>query len=125
MRWKVFHGRKSMICANRVLPRYMTTPGWRHPERLCKPPFPIQVGDALCHPKSPAAIGFLTNTSQVNRTVLTSYLKSVLLWLQEYWTGPVVRVYPLRPVQASLHYSARRTLAAPNRRGEIIDLPAF
>jgi len=48
----------------------MTTPGWRHPERLCKPPFPIQVGDALCHPKSPAAIGFLTNTSQVNRTVL-------------------------------------------------------
>ena len=59
-----------MICANRVLPRYMTTPGWRHPERLCKSPFPIQVGDALCHPKSPAAIGFLTNTSQVNRTVL-------------------------------------------------------
>jgi len=48
----------------------MATPGWRHPERLCKPPFPIQVGDALCHPKSPAAIGFLTNTSQVNRTVL-------------------------------------------------------
>jgi 6-methylsalicylate decarboxylase len=37
---------------------------------LCKPPFPIQVGDALCHPKSPAAIAFLTNTSQVNRTVL-------------------------------------------------------
>src|SRR5271165_4330320 len=70
MRWKVFHGRKSMICANRVLPRYMATPGWRHPERLCKPPFPIQVGDALCHSKSPAAIGFLTNTSQVNRTVL-------------------------------------------------------
>ena len=30
-----------------------------------------------------------------------------------------------RPVQASLHYSARRTLAAPNQRGEIIDLPAF
>src|SRR4029077_6547465 len=70
MRWKVFHGRKSMICANKVLPRYMATPGWRHRDRLCKPPFPIQVGDALCHPKSPAAIGFLTNTSQVNRTVL-------------------------------------------------------
>jgi hypothetical protein len=30
----------------------------------------IQVGDAACHPKSRAAIGFLTNTSQVNRTVL-------------------------------------------------------
>src|SRR5262249_40040034 len=55
-----------------------------------------------------------------------SYLKSVLLWLQEYWTGPAVRVYPLRAVpQALRHYSARRTLASPNRRGEIIDLPAF
>jgi hypothetical protein len=55
-----------------------------------------------------------------------SYLKSVLLWLREYWTGPPVHVYPLRPVpQASGYYSARRTLAAPNRRGEIIDLPAF
>ena len=45
-----------------------------------------------------------------------SYLKSVLLWLQEYWTGPAVR-YPLRAVPlASPHY---------NRRGVIIDLPAF
>jgi hypothetical protein len=26
----------------------------------------------------------------------TSYLKSVLLWLQEYWSGPPVHVYPLR-----------------------------
>ena len=59
------------------------------------------------------------------RQTETSYLKSVLLWLQEYWTGPAVRVYPLRPVQALLHNSARRTLAAPNQRGEIIDLPAF
>ena len=25
----------------------------------------------------------------------TSYLKSVLLWLQEYWTGPAVRVMRL------------------------------
>ena len=47
----------------------------------------------------------------------TSYLKSVLLWLQEYWTGPAVRIYPLRTVpQGSLHY---------NRRDVIIDLPAF
>ena len=47
----------------------------------------------------------------------TSYLKSVLLWLQEYWTGPPVRIYPLRAVpQGSLHY---------NRRDVIIDLPAF
>src|SRR5271168_3181551 len=29
-----------------------------------------QVGDTLCHPESRAAIGLLTNTSQVNRTVL-------------------------------------------------------
>jgi hypothetical protein len=55
-----------------------------------------------------------------------SYLKSVLLWLQEYWTGPRVHVYPFRPVvQASQYYSVRRTIASPNRRGEIIDLPAF
>jgi hypothetical protein len=24
-----------------------------------------------------------------------AYLKSVLLWLQEYWTGPAPRFYPL------------------------------
>src|SRR5271156_1715257 len=29
-----------------------------------------QVGDTLCHPESRAAIGLLTNPSQVNRTVL-------------------------------------------------------
>ena len=46
-----------------------------------------------------------------------SYLKSVLLWLQEYWTGPAVHIYPLRAVPlASPHY---------NRRDVIIDLPAF
>ena len=27
MRWKVFHGRKSMTCANSVLPRYIVAPG--------------------------------------------------------------------------------------------------
>ena len=47
----------------------------------------------------------------------TSYLKSVLLWLQEYWMGPPVRICPLRAVpQASPHYSPRDV---------IIDLPAF
>ena len=47
----------------------------------------------------------------------TPYLKSVVLWLQEYWTGPPVRIYPLRAVpQASPHY---------NRRDVIVDLPAF
>ena len=56
----------------------------------------------------------------------TSYLKSVVLWLQEYWTGPAVRVYPLRAVpQVSRHYSTRRTHAALNRRDAIVDLPAF
>ena len=25
-----------------------------------------------------------------------SYPKSVLLWLQEYWTGPAVHIHPLR-----------------------------
>ena len=42
-----------------------------------------------------------------------SYLKSVLLWLQEYWTGPAVQVRPLKPVpQVSRYYSPRRTYAA-------------
>ena len=42
-----------------------------------------------------------------------SYLKSVLLWLQEYWTGPAVHIHPLRTVpQGTLHY---------NRRDVIID----
>jgi hypothetical protein len=55
-----------------------------------------------------------------------SYLKSVLSWLQEYWTGPAVRIHPLKQVeQGSRHYSARRTHAALDRRDVIIDLPAF
>jgi hypothetical protein len=55
-----------------------------------------------------------------------SYLKSVLLWLQEYWTGQAIQVRPLEPVrQESRYNSPRRTYAALNRRGEIIDLPAF
>ena len=46
-----------------------------------------------------------------------SYPKSVLLWLQEYWTGPAVRIYPLGAVpQGSPHYK---------QRDVIIDLPAF
>ena len=54
-----------------------------------------------------------------------AYLKSVLLWLQEYWTGPAPRFYPLNQVtQESRHY-ATRTHAGLNRRDVIIDLPAF
>ena len=42
---------------------------------------------------------------------------AVLFWLEEYWTGPPVRIYPLRAApQASPHY---------NRRDVIVDLPAF
>jgi hypothetical protein len=38
----------------------------------------------------------------------TSYLKSVLLWLQEYWTGTAVRIYPLRGApQGSRHCPGR------------------
>jgi hypothetical protein len=55
-----------------------------------------------------------------------AYLKSVLLWLQEYWTGPVPRFYPYkRDAQGPRHYSTRRMHAAINRRNEIFDLPAF
>jgi hypothetical protein len=55
-----------------------------------------------------------------------SYLKSVLLWLQEYWTRPAVRVYPLKAVpQASPPYSRRTSHAGLARRDMIIDIPAF
>jgi hypothetical protein len=56
----------------------------------------------------------------------TSYLKSVLLWLQEYWTGPEVQVYPLKataltPQQARRatkeeQFSATNLASAPERR---------
>jgi hypothetical protein len=46
-----------------------------------------------------------------------AYLKSVLLWLQGNWTGPdPPRFYSLRAVEQA---------SSPNRRGEIVDLPAF
>jgi hypothetical protein len=53
-----------------------------------------------------------------------SYLKSVFLWLQEYWTGPSVRVYPLRAApKVSRHQSVPRSHA--KRVVEVIDLPPF
>ena len=57
----------------------------------------------------------------------SSYLKSVLLWLQGRWTKPdPPRFYPLRDSeQGSRHYSARRTHSALNRRDVIMDLPVF
>jgi hypothetical protein len=55
-----------------------------------------------------------------------AYLKSVLLWLQEYWMGPAPRFYPYkRGAQGSRHYSDEGARAALNRRIEKIDLPAF
>jgi hypothetical protein len=55
-----------------------------------------------------------------------AYLKSVLLWLQEYWTGPAPRFYPLNQVeQGGEHSSAQRPQATSNRRDAIVDLPAF
>ena len=56
-----------------------------------------------------------------------AYLKSVLFWLQGHWSEPdPPRFHPLGELeQASQHSSARRTRAAPNRPGAIIDLPAF
>ena len=55
----------------------------------------------------------------------TSYLKSVLLWLQEYWTGPAVRVYPLRAVPPGTRHYSEGMYTALNRRDVIVDLPAF
>jgi hypothetical protein len=55
-----------------------------------------------------------------------AYLKSVLLWLQEYWTGPAPRFYPIRQAeQEPRHCSAQGTHAVSNRQGATIDLPAF
>ena len=53
-----------------------------------------------------------------------AYLKSVLLWLQEYWTGPAPRFYPFGKVE-SLRHSAQRVHAASNRQDAIIDLRTF
>ena len=57
----------------------------------------------------------------------TSYLKSVLLWLQEYWTEPdPPRIYPLKRVKGgSRHSSVQRTRDNSIERDTIIDLPAF
>jgi hypothetical protein len=55
-----------------------------------------------------------------------AYLKSVLLWLQEYWTGPAPRFYPLNQVEQDSQYSsAWGACATSNRRDAIVDLPAF
>jgi hypothetical protein len=55
-----------------------------------------------------------------------AYLKSVLLWLQEYWTGPAPRFHPFGQVEAGLpRYSAQKAHAAPNRQDAIVDLPTF
>jgi hypothetical protein len=54
----------------------------------------------------------------------TSYLKSVVLWLREYSTGPAPRFYPPKQVEReSRHHSARRTFAGLDREDAIIDLP--
>jgi hypothetical protein len=63
-----------------------------------------------------------------------AYLKSVLLWLQEYWTGPAPRFYPYKPAaqrpykqaaQRPSHYSVEKVRAALNRQDAILDLPTF
>lgn len=55
-----------------------------------------------------------------------AYLKSVLLWLQEYWTGPAPRFNPYKQVaQAVRHHSAPRTNAALDKENAIVDLPSF
>ena len=61
------------------------------------------------------------------RQTETSYPKSVLHWLQEYWTEPdQSRFCAVKQVkQESQHFSAPRAHAALNRRDAIIDLPAF
>jgi hypothetical protein len=51
--------------------------------------------------------------------------RSVLLWLQEYWTGPTVHIYPLRTVPQGSRHHHGSNCAAFNRRDVIIDLPAF
>jgi hypothetical protein len=53
----------------------------------------------------------------------TSYLKSVLLWLQEYWAGPAPRVYQLKRVEVDRDSSVGRTHGALNRQDVITDLP--
>ena len=68
--------------------------------------------------------GSVSNRDLLSDGSFLSEISSALA--SEYWTGPAVRVYPLKLAeQPSQHYSARRTHAALNRRDVVIDLPAF
>jgi len=70
MRWKVFHGRKSMTCANSVLPEFI---GASDPENLAgyrKQVFAVQIGDSLKSPVTRANTRFAHDEPQVNRTVV-------------------------------------------------------
>ena len=55
-----------------------------------------------------------------------AYLKSVLLWLQECWTGRAPRYYPFGQVeQGSKHYSVPRARTSSDKRDALMDIPAF
>ncbi len=71
MRWKVFHGKKSMICANSVLPVFI---GAGDPEKLAryrKQTIAVKIGDTPYRLETHVGIGFQADAPQVNRAVLT------------------------------------------------------
>jgi hypothetical protein len=55
-----------------------------------------------------------------------AYLKSVLLWLQEYWTGPTPRFRPFGQIEQGLpRYPAQKAHAALNRQDAMVDPSTF
>src|SRR5579871_69120 len=73
IRWKVFHGRKSMTWANSILPLYMLSSGEINTRRLAYGRCSIQVGDTIKTRKTYTIIGFQQNTAPFNRTVVGVY----------------------------------------------------
>jgi hypothetical protein len=55
-----------------------------------------------------------------------AYPKSVLLWLQEYWTGPAPRFYTYKQhAQGPRHYAAQSANAGLDKQDVVVDLPPF
>jgi hypothetical protein len=95
-------------------------PSRNHPSGFTVPLpcfFPLCLAGRLEIPKWSHKWDQAMGRSEIYYPTEASYLKSVLLWLQEYWTGPAVQVRPLNSVpQVSRYYSPRRTYAARSKR---------
>ena len=55
----------------------------------------------------------------------TSYLKSVVLWLQEYWTGPAVLSVRLERCRKDRGLFCAQDACCIKSARRVVDLPAF